>query len=144
MSTKVIVELEIKSEKMEEVHPLFSSLLQETRSRDGNEGVTVHLDQDVPTSIILIEQWASRLQYEEYNQWRAERGDLAKLAELLQKSPQRRFLTSLVSNHRCQMGPLLAVFCRSSRQIKGQESTQSGRSGSAIFKELPISNLNSN
>ena len=91
MSTKVIVELEIKSEKMEEVHPLFSSLLQETRSRDGNEGVTVHLDQDVPTSIILIEQWASRLQYEEYNQWRTERGDLAKLAELLQKPPQRRF-----------------------------------------------------
>ncbi len=91
MSTKVFVEIRIKKEKLEEVRPLFSTLLHETRSRDGNEGVTVYSDQAEPTTIVLTEQCASRRQYEEYNQWRAEHGDLAKLAELIQEPPQRPF-----------------------------------------------------
>jgi len=91
MSIKVFVELQVKEDKLKEIPPLFSSLLNETRSREGNEGVTIYSDQDVPTTIVLIEQWASRHLYEEYNQWRAERGDLVKLAELLQKPPHRRF-----------------------------------------------------
>ena len=91
MSIKVFVELQVKEDKLKEIPPLFSSLLNETRSREGNEGVTVYADQDAPTTIVLVEQWASRHLYEEYNEWRAERGDLAMLAELLQKPPQRRF-----------------------------------------------------
>lgn len=91
MSIRVFVELKVKEEKAEGVRPLFSGLLHETRGRDGNEGVTVYSDQDEPTTIILIEQWASRSLYEEYNRWRAERGDLAKLAELLCEPPRRRF-----------------------------------------------------
>jgi len=91
MSIKVFVELQVKEDKLKEIPPLFSSLLNETRSRKGNEGVTVYSDQDIPTTIVLVEQWASRHLYEEYNQWRAKRGDFVMLAELLQKPPLRRF-----------------------------------------------------
>lgn len=91
MNVTVIVELKIKPDQLEKVEPLFASLLHETRGRPGNQGVTVHRDQDDALSVILIEHWASRDQYETYNRWRAERGDLATLAQLLQAPPQRRF-----------------------------------------------------
>jgi len=95
MSVRVFVELKIRAERLDDVQPLFANLLHETRARVGNEGVTVFSDQDSPTTIILMEQWASRSLYEEYNQWRFERGDLSKLSELLQCPPQRRFFDVL-------------------------------------------------
>lgn len=95
MSIKIFVELKIRDEKLDEVQPLFSILLHETRVREGNESVAVYSDQDSPTTIILVEQWSSRKLYEEYNQWCSERGDLTKLAELLETPPQRRFFDFL-------------------------------------------------
>ncbi len=95
MSINVFVELFLRKDKREEIVPLFAKLLQQTRSRDGNEGVTILSDQDEPSSILLVEQWQSRRQYEQYNKWRAERGDLARLAELLPAPPNRRFFDYL-------------------------------------------------
>lgn len=91
MSIKVIVKLHVREDKLEQIRPLFSKLLKGTRGREGNEAVTVLSDQDRPTTIILIEQWASRHHYEQYNKWRAENGDLTMLAALLQEPPLRRF-----------------------------------------------------
>ncbi len=91
MSIKVFVELLVKEEKLEQVRPLLASLLKETRSREGNEGVLVYKDQDKPTAIILIQQWISRDNYEQYNKWRSERGDHIKLAEFLAEQPRRRY-----------------------------------------------------
>jgi len=91
VSLTVHVELRVKEEKLAEVQPLFGALLSETRGREGNEGVTVHQDQDAPTTILLVEQWISRGHYVAYNQWRTERGDFAKLGELLEEPPRRRF-----------------------------------------------------
>ncbi|NRB17864.1 MAG: antibiotic biosynthesis monooxygenase [Rhodobacteraceae bacterium] len=95
MSIIVIVELQVKRDHLNQVHPLFTSLLPQTRNSEGNEGVTVHRDQDNPTSIILIEKWACREQYETYNCWRAKQGDLETLARLLQSPPKRRFMEHL-------------------------------------------------
>ena len=95
MSIKIHIELKVKEERRDDVQPLFAKLLVETRARNGNEGVTVYADQDSPTTIILIEQWSSRTLYEEYNRWRSERGDLSRLAGLLQVPPQRRFFDFL-------------------------------------------------
>ena len=91
MSIKVLVELTVKLEKLTEITSLFAKLLNETRSSEGGEGVTVCSDQDLPTTILLIEQWNTRDRYEKYNQWRTARGDLAMLSEWLQTPPQRRF-----------------------------------------------------
>ena len=91
MSVKIIVEIQVKEKKMELVNSLFSDLLKETRSRNGNEGVSVYSNQGTPTNIILIEQWKSRNHYEQYNKWRTERGDFIKLAEFLIQPPHRRY-----------------------------------------------------
>jgi quinol monooxygenase YgiN len=80
---------------------LFTGLLGQTRAPEGNEGVTIHTDQDDPTTIIPIEHWASREHYVTYNKWRAERGDLDTLAELLEQPPRRRFFDQIlaIENH---------------------------------------------
>jgi quinol monooxygenase YgiN len=46
------------------VSPLFSVLLKDTPSREGNEGVLIYADQDKSTTFILIQQWVSRDHYE--------------------------------------------------------------------------------
>lgn len=91
MGIKVIVELLVKQEKIEQVCPLFAVLLKDTRSREGNEGVLIYTDQDKPTTFILIQQWVSRDHYEQYIKWRSARGDYAKLGELLAEPPRRRY-----------------------------------------------------
>jgi quinol monooxygenase YgiN len=95
MSVKVFVELRIKEEELVKFSPIFSTFLQETRSRDGNEGVTVCANQDSPTDIVLVGQWSSRHHYEQYNQWRTERGDLSRLDGLLREPPTRRIFDYL-------------------------------------------------
>lgn len=92
MNIKVVVELQVKEDELEQIRPLFATLLQGTRNRDGNEGVLVYTDQENPTAIILIEQWVSRDLYEQYNRWRAKRGDLANLVKRLVQPPKRRYL----------------------------------------------------
>lgn len=96
MSIRVFIELNVKLEKLDCIQSLFSNLLHETRSRTGNEGVNVYSDQDSPTTIVLVEQWTSRRLYEEYNQWRLERGDLSRLSDLLIYAPKRRFFDFLL------------------------------------------------
>ena len=91
MSIKVFVELKIKQEKLSEIPALFEKFLVDTRSIAGNEGVSVYSDQETPTTIVLVEQWHSREHYTKYNQWRAARGDLARLFEFIEVPPQRRF-----------------------------------------------------
>jgi quinol monooxygenase YgiN len=54
MSIKVIVELQVREDRLSDIEPRFASLLQGTRSRDDNEGVTVHVDQDSPSTIVLL------------------------------------------------------------------------------------------
>ena len=95
MSVTVLVELDVSADRLDDVTPLFETLLGGTRARQGNEGVTVHVDQDTPTRIVLIERWATREHYTAYNDWQAGRGDLTTLAQLLTEPPQRRFLDHL-------------------------------------------------
>ena len=52
MTITVLVELNIKADQIENVRPLFASLLHETRGREGNLGVTVHQDADDLLTVI--------------------------------------------------------------------------------------------
>ena len=45
MSVIVLVELEVSEDRLDDVTPLFETLLGGTRARQGNEGVTVHVDE---------------------------------------------------------------------------------------------------
>jgi hypothetical protein len=57
MSIDVMIELSGDESQLEKVQPLFSDQLPQTRSREGNEGVTVLHDLDAATIIILFEKW---------------------------------------------------------------------------------------
>jgi quinol monooxygenase YgiN len=70
MSIQVLVEFKVKPDKLDEIQPLFSQLLPQTRSSDGNQGVSVFSDLDEPTSVVLMEQWVSREHCQEYKQSR--------------------------------------------------------------------------
>jgi quinol monooxygenase YgiN len=91
MSIAVFVELRVMEDRLPEIQPLFSALLRDTRSREGNEGVRVQTDLDSPDTIVLVQQWRTREHYESYQKWRTERGDLTSLVEMLKEPPRRRF-----------------------------------------------------
>ena len=91
MSIQVIVELDVKPDHRNELLALFANLLQQTRARDGNEGVRVLSELDPSTKILLVEQWLSLNDYEKYNHWREQRGDLAMLGIMLNKPASRRY-----------------------------------------------------
>lgn len=94
----VLVKLQVKPDQIDNLRPLFASLLQETRCRDGNEGVTVHQYLDDPLQVLLIEMWVHRQVYETYNQWHLERGVLATLAALLEGPQDGNFSVISESN----------------------------------------------
>lgn len=91
VSVIVTVQLQVKSDRLDTIRQLFASLLHETRARDGNEAVTVHVDQDNPSHMPLIEHWKSRADYVAYHKSRAARGDLNALAQCTEDVPKRIF-----------------------------------------------------
>ena len=48
-------------------------------------------NQDDTNTLVLIEQWDTRGQYEKYLAWRQESGTLAKIVELLDGPPSIRY-----------------------------------------------------
>lgn len=91
MSVLVLLEVQAADGKADELKELFKAILPDTRSREGCEGVTVHQDQDNPNTLVLVEQWRSRRDYEAYFQWRTERGDVKALGGLLGGAPTLRY-----------------------------------------------------
>ncbi|NIP29391.1 MAG: antibiotic biosynthesis monooxygenase, partial [Candidatus Dadabacteria bacterium] len=70
MSIKIIVDAKLKPEKVDDVRPFFSSILPDTRNFEGCEGIKLCFNEDDPTNLILIEQWAKKEDYEKYHNWR--------------------------------------------------------------------------
>ncbi len=56
MSILVLVDLDVRPDRLTEAHALFADLLSQTRARDGNEGATVHVHHECSTSIMLVER----------------------------------------------------------------------------------------
>ena len=95
MTILVIVELKVKGQHENEMFSFFSDRLPETRLADGNQGVTIHKDKSDSSSVILIERWRSKHDYENYSKWRSNRGDLTTLAKFLANTPLRRYFEIL-------------------------------------------------
>ena len=74
MSILVVLELEAVEGKADDMIGVLRRHLGDTRARPGCEGVTVHQDQDRPTSIVLVERWATRADDDAYRAWRAGEG----------------------------------------------------------------------
>ena len=91
MSMKVVLEFQTTADQVEAVKDLLRTVLPDTRGYEGFESLTVHQNDDTPTSFLLWEQWATRGNYEAYLAWRTETGVLDKLVAMLTEPPTIRF-----------------------------------------------------
>lgn len=92
MSIAIIVEAKLKPETLEEAKQFFVDNLPDTRNFDGNEGISMNLDEEDPTLMFLVEKWASKEHYEKYHHWREGNGSLDVLRSFLDGRPRRNFL----------------------------------------------------
>lgn len=95
MSVTVILEAHTQDGRGDDLVSLLREFLVETRQWKGCEGITVNQDEDDANTIVLLEQWDTRPDYEAYLGWRKERGDLDKLGSHLTGPPDIRFFGSV-------------------------------------------------
>lgn len=91
MTCTVILETKAKPGTGAQLVEAFRQILPDTRNKDGFVELTVHVNQDDPDDILLIERWTSRSAYETYLGWRQQRGDLDTLAAALAGPPRIRY-----------------------------------------------------
>jgi len=95
MSIYVTLDLQAKPETIDDLTATLKAILPDTRAYKGCQSVIVTANQDNPLNLILIEKWDSRADHESYFAWRGEKGDLAKLGELLASPPATTYLETV-------------------------------------------------
>jgi len=91
MSILVLLEIEAKEGKVDEMVDVLARALPDTRARKGCESVTVHRDQAKPDTVLLVERWASREDDAAYRAWRAGEGAIAEMGPLVAGGRQIRY-----------------------------------------------------
>jgi len=91
MSILVLLEIEAKDGRLDEMVQVLAGSLVDTRARQGCEGVTVHRDQAKPNSVLLVERWASREDDDAYRAWRAGDGAVDEMGPLVAGRPSIRY-----------------------------------------------------
>ncbi|MFT4561668.1 MAG: quinol monooxygenase YgiN [Gammaproteobacteria bacterium] len=91
MACQVLLEVEIVDGCEDQLKAKFVELLPDTRSFKGCIYIYLNQDLDDPSKIIIVELWESREHYDQYLQWRTDRGDMEVLGSLM-KNPSWRFL----------------------------------------------------
>ena len=93
MGVTVLLEVKAKAGTIDQLIGKFSEILPDTRSYDGNIGIELVQNQDDANTLVAIEQWDTRAQYEKYLAWRQESGTLAEIVELLDGPPNIRYFS---------------------------------------------------
>ena len=83
MSILVLLEIEAKEGKADEMIAVLGRSLVDTRARQGCESVTVHRDHDKPNTVLLVERWATREDDDAYRAWRAGDGAVPEMGPLV-------------------------------------------------------------
>ena len=81
MSVLVTLSVKVKPENANELREWFKDEIRHSRSFDGCNGITVHVDQDDTNHLFVLGDWNSRQHHERYVSWRAEKGDVESIAE---------------------------------------------------------------
>jgi quinol monooxygenase YgiN len=95
MSVDVILSLQVNPENREELLAVLTTILPDTRTYQGCQGVTVTTNEDDLHNIVLLEKWNHRSDHESYMDWRTERGDIDKLVALLSAPPAVSYLETI-------------------------------------------------
>lgn len=91
MSVTVIVEVQAKPDRAEEVAAIFEGILPETRAYEGCQGLRLVRNLDDAANLLVIERWASREHYERYLAWRVESGLVGRVEAMAAAPPSIRF-----------------------------------------------------
>lgn len=91
MTCKIVLEIKVQPEHVGDVLETIGDQLPTTRDREGCIEVYAYQDQDDPTTIVAIQEWETREQYEEYFEWRGKRGDLETLRQWVTQPISLRF-----------------------------------------------------
>ncbi len=95
MSVKILLELQVLPEKIEELKASFALMLRDTRAFDGCIDLLVVTNQDDALNMVLIETWESREKYDKYMAWREETGGLDILGSMLSQPPSIRYFDGI-------------------------------------------------
>jgi quinol monooxygenase YgiN len=71
MPTTAILELQLKADSLETAHEVIHATLTGTRAFPGCLDVTVLIDSDDPTHVVIYENWESIEHDRAYRAWRA-------------------------------------------------------------------------
>ncbi len=91
MSILVLLEGQVKSDKISDMKSSLAQIFPDTRSYDGCQGIDAQFNVDDPGNMVIVEQWESRGHHEKYLKWRTETGVMAKLASMLTGPPSIRY-----------------------------------------------------
>ena len=91
MSVTVVLEFQAQPDKADAVVKFLRAVLPDTRAYNGFESLSLHQNQDDPSSFLIWEQWVTRRHYDAYLAWRTETGALNEFVDLLAGPPSFRF-----------------------------------------------------
>ena len=91
MSILMLLEGQVKPDKLADMKSYLAQILPDTRSYDGCQGVDAHFNMDEAGNMILVEQWESRSHHEKYSQWRKETGVTEIFLSMLTGPPSGRY-----------------------------------------------------
>ncbi len=90
MAVRVILEVKAKPGTGDELVAFFGSIMPETRAYEGCTRVDTLQNSDDADSVMVVEEWDSREQYEKYLAWQRERGTSDRLKQHLAAPPSIR------------------------------------------------------
>ncbi|MFC9735075.1 putative quinol monooxygenase [Streptomyces roseolus] len=95
MTCHVIFKMTVQDGRFDDLRSWFVEQLPGTRAFEGNVSVEVVRDQDAPNTVVFMEKWDSRKNFEDYLAWRTETGVVAELADMLDGDIDFRYHDSL-------------------------------------------------
>jgi quinol monooxygenase YgiN len=95
MSLLVLLEIEAKEGKADELIDLLRISLKDTRARQGCVSVTVHRDHVDADRVLLVEEWATREDDDAYRKWRAGEGATPQVGALVASAPTMRYFDNV-------------------------------------------------
>jgi quinol monooxygenase YgiN len=91
MSVVVLVDLNVKADRVDDLISYIAGVIDGTRAYDGCELMTMVVNQDDPSNVLFVERWETRAKYEAYLAWRTETGSMENLVGMLAGDPVIRF-----------------------------------------------------
>jgi quinol monooxygenase YgiN len=74
VAVNVLLEINVKPEKVGDLNKTLQEMLPETRKHDGCISIDAVRNQENPGNVVLLQKWQSRQHYESYHAWRVKTG----------------------------------------------------------------------